>query len=70
VKFTNGEISPALKMTRTWTQSPCGMCAGKAAHVEMCTWIPQGEGLGTLPAKDQKSPRRGINSESQVPRGS
>lgn len=67
MKFTNGEVSPALKMTRTWSQSPRGMCAGKAAHVEVCTLMPHSEALRMLPAKDQKSPRRGINSEKSGP---
>lgn len=32
------------------------MCAGKAVHDGMRTLFPQGEALGMLPDKDQKSP--------------
>lgn len=50
-------------MTRTRTQSPHGRCAGKTAQEGMRILIPQGEALGMPPIKDQKSPRRGINSK-------
>lgn len=63
MKFTNGQVSPALRMTRMWTLSPHARCAGKAAQKGMRTLILQGEVLGMPPDKDEKSPRRGINSK-------